>query len=304
MRPAGIVLAGLTFVVLAARWSRLSKRTRVIGAGLAVTFAIYGSGAVHVPDLETAARDIGATLGPYTYLLVGLLAYLETASGLGLVAPGELAVIVGGVSAGQGQIGIELLIAIVWACAFAGDVTSFVVGRSLGRGFLVKHGGALRLTPDRVAQVEKFVVRHGGKTMLVGRFIGLVRALAPFIAGASGMRPRQFIPYAFLAAGIWATAFSVLGYVFWQSFDQAVAIAKQGTIALVAVLAVIGALITVYRFLRVAENRVRARAWLRARARRPVPRKRSQRQSEFRSVDVQRDQVASTRAVRDTGLTP
>ena len=116
------------------------------------------------------------------------MAFLETGAFVGLVAPGETVVIAGGVIAGQGEIELLPLIGIVWTCAILGDTTSFFIGRRLGRGFLEKHGPKVRITHERLEQVERYFDRHGGKTILIGRFIGLVRALAPFIAGSSGMR--------------------------------------------------------------------------------------------------------------------
>ena len=78
----------------------------------------------------------------------------------------------------------------------------------------------MKITHERLEQVEDYFDRHGGKTILIGRFIGLVRALAPFIAGSSGLAYRRFIPYSILGTGLWATVFCVLGYIFWRSFDR------------------------------------------------------------------------------------
>ena len=75
--------------------------------------------------------------------------------------------------------------------------------------------------------MEGYFERHGGKTILIGRFIGLVRALAPFVAGSSGMAFRRFIPFSVVGTGLWATTFCVLGYIFWRSFDQVAHIAGQ-----------------------------------------------------------------------------
>jgi undecaprenyl-diphosphatase len=202
---------------------------------------------VPLPDLEAIAGDVGARLGAYTYLLVGALALLETGAGIGLVAPGELAVVIGGVTAGQGHTALPLLIAVVWACALTGDLISYWLGRRLGRTFLLRHGHLVRLTGPRLGQVERFLGRHGGKTIIVGRFIGPVRAVAPFVAGSSHMAARRFIPATFAAAGLWAAAFATLGYVFWESFAQAAAIAKDGSFALVAVIAVVTVVVIVDR---------------------------------------------------------
>jgi undecaprenyl-diphosphatase len=250
MKPGVLAAAALGAAALAIRWRRLPPRLRAAGILAVLGLAVWGSGLVHLPKLETIASDIGATLGPYTYVVVGAMALLETGAGVGLVAPGELAVVIGGVTAGQGHTDLVALIAIVWACAFAGDVFSYVLGRRLGRSFLLEHGHLVKLTPARLQQVEGFLARHGGKTILVGRFIGLVRALAPFVAGSSRMPARRFVPATFLASGIWASAMSVLGYVFWQSFDEAAAIAREGTLALVGFLVVTVGVIVAWRALR------------------------------------------------------
>jgi undecaprenyl-diphosphatase len=255
MKVGPLILAALTVGALAVRWHRLPRRTRVFVAAIAIGLAVWGSGVIHPPNLETVARDLGATLGSYTYAVVGLLAFLETGAGVGLVAPGELAVVIGGVTAGQGHTNLFVLIAIVWACALLGDLTSYVLGRRLGRDFLLKHGAALKLTPQRLERVEGFLRRHGGKTIVVGRFIGLVRALAPFAAGSMNMPARRFAPAVFLASGAWAAIFTGLGYAFWRSFGEAEVLAKRGSFALVAVVIAVIALVAAYRNLRSPERR-------------------------------------------------
>lgn len=267
MRAGVLILAALAFAALAVRWRRLGAGSRTVVVVAAVGLAVWGSGAIQPPDLEAIARDLGATLGVYTYPVVGLFAFLETGAGIGLVAPGELAVAIGGVTAGQGHTQLEPLIPIVWACAFAGDLTSFVLGRRLGREFLIRHGAVLKLTSARLEQVEGFLHRHGGKTILVGRFIGLVRALAPFVAGASKMPARRFVPVALLAAGIWSAAFTTLGYLFWQSFAEVETIAQRGSFALIGVVVAVAILVALYRLLRTPERRARFRAGLRVSAR-------------------------------------
>jgi len=179
----------LTAVALAgyllARRRKLGRATLAAGAVAVAAGVLIGTGVIELPNLEKLIEDIGTRLGKWTYLLVGALAYLETGAFVGLVAPGETAVLVGGVVAGQGQISLLVLIAIVWGCAVAGDLTSYVLGRRLGRAWLLRHGDRVKITEDRLHQVERFFERRGGLTILIGRFIGLVRALAPFIAGTS-----------------------------------------------------------------------------------------------------------------------
>jgi undecaprenyl-diphosphatase len=185
------------------------------------------------------------------------------------VAPGELTIVVGGVVAGQGKVSVVALMAIVWGAAVLGDTLSFLLGQRLGHDFIVRHGPRVRITPARLSQVEGFFARHGGKTILVGRFVGLVRALAPFIAGASRMPYRSFIPYSVLGAGIWGVGLVALGYVFWQSFDRVAAIAGRGALALATVIVLVVAVVAAVRYLRVPANRARAAGFAREQAARP-----------------------------------
>jgi membrane protein DedA with SNARE-associated domain/membrane-associated phospholipid phosphatase len=220
MRPAWLAgAAALTLYGLVRRKAH-GRVTLALLAAAALAALLVGTGLVPLPDVEGLIEDAGQTLGTWTYALVGALSFLETGAFVGLVVPGETTVIVGGLVAGQGEIDLLLLIAVVWFCAVAGDLTSYVLGRRLGRGFLLRHGGRVKITEERLGQVEGFLDRHGGATILVGRFIGVVRSLAPFVAGASRMPVRRFLPYDILGAGLWATTFCVLGYVFWRSFDQ------------------------------------------------------------------------------------
>ena len=80
---------------------------------------LIGVGVIKLPNFEQLLEDAGQALGKWTYLVVGALAFLETGAFLGFIAPGETAVIVGGLVAGQGQISLLALIAIVWTCCLA-----------------------------------------------------------------------------------------------------------------------------------------------------------------------------------------
>src|SRR3954451_17290055 len=111
---------------------------RVLLLLLAVVAVLYGTEVIHPPSLEKIIKDVGTTLGAWTYVLVGALAFLETGAGIGLIAPGEATILLGGFVAGQRKISLVALLAIVWTCAVAGDVTSYVLGRRLRRGVLLE----------------------------------------------------------------------------------------------------------------------------------------------------------------------
>jgi undecaprenyl-diphosphatase len=270
VKPAWLLGAAALAVFLVVRRRRLEP-TLVVGGVLGVVgMAVYGSGVVHMPNLQATLEDVGRRLGAWTYLLVGVMAFFETGAFVGLLAPGETVMLVGGLVAGQGEIDVLRLIGIAWAAAVAGDVTSFVLGRRLGRAFLVRHGPKVSITEERLEKVEAFFERHGGKAILLGRFVGIVRAVAPFLAGSSGMALRRFLPYDVIGAGLWASTFILLGYIFWASFDRVVHYAEQGALALGTVICLVAGLTWLVRWLREEPNRRRAAAFLEEQAERPV----------------------------------
>jgi membrane protein DedA with SNARE-associated domain/membrane-associated phospholipid phosphatase len=272
MKPFWIVVAAAIVIALVLRWRRFSTERRIFGVLAVAAAAVYGAGLVQLPNIEKVVEDVGTALGTWTYALVGVFAFLETGAFVGLVLPGETALLVGGVVAGQGRISIIVVIGIAWAAAVLGDTASFFLGRRLGRGFLERHGPRFKITEERLTKVEGFFDRHGGPTILIGRFIGLVRALAPFIAGSSKMSYARFLPYDVVGCGLWAAALLLLGYAFWHSFDKALEIAKQGALALGLVIGVVVAIVVAWRQWRRPENREKTRRWLDEQAQRPAVR--------------------------------
>jgi len=270
MRPVWLVAAVLLAAYLVWRRRRLEP-TLLVGGGLAAIAAFaYGLGLFELPNLDTVLKDVGSTLGVWTYLLVGVLCFLESGAFVGLIVPGETAIVVGGFVAGQGHIDVILLIAIAWFAAVAGDLVSFALGRRLGREFLVAHGGKVQITEARIEQVERFYDRHGGKAVFLGRWVGLVRAVSPFLAGSSGMPLRRFLPYDVLAAGGMVTVFALLGYVFWHSLDKVLEIARKGLLALGLTIAFVIGVVFAVQWLRRPANRSALVAWLEAHEHTPL----------------------------------
>ena len=266
MSPGHIVAAVVAVAVAAFAWRRrgsMSGELKVIAVLAVIALAVYASGVLSsLPSLETVIKHVAKALGQGTYALVGGMAFLETGAFVGFIAPGEFTVILGGVIAGEGTIAIVPLIGLVWICAIAGDSLSFLIGHKVGRQFLLKHGPKLRITEDRFKQVEDYFDRHGGKTIVIGRFIGFVRPLAPFIAGSSRMTYGRFLPYSVVGTGLWGTTFCLVGYIFWRSFDKVSKIAGRATLVL-GVLAALVALIFYARHrLKDAEDRERLERWM------------------------------------------
>jgi membrane protein DedA with SNARE-associated domain len=240
-------------------------RKRIVLAIVAVAVAagyFFLSRKLGSLDLQNLLEDISNALGAWTYLLVGAFAFAETGAFVGLVVPGETVMLLGGAVAGQGAIDIYLLIAIAWFAAWLGDTTSFFLGRKLGRNFVLVHGPKVGISHERFEQVEEYFGRHGGKTIFIGRFISLIRAFAPFVAGSSGMQYRAFVPYSILGTGLWASAHILVGYFFSRSIETAGKYAAKGAFLLATLIVIVVGIVWLYRHLREQENRDKTVRWM------------------------------------------
>jgi membrane-associated protein len=196
MRSRGVIVAGLL--------------------GLAATAAAL------VGDLPAVAgelRGLAVALGPWTYVVLAALVALESAAVLGVISPGEAVLAVGGAAAAHGAVELPLVIATAWLAGVAGDATAFRLGRRHGRALLLRAGPRIGLAAARVARLEALVRRWGAAALLVGRYVGLVRSLAPFLAGASGLEARRVAAWSVLGAGLWAGTSVLAGYAFASSLD-------------------------------------------------------------------------------------
>lgn len=241
------------------------RRRRLVFAAIAVAIVVgyyfFGRLLAH-GGLHVLLREISDTLGPWTYLIVGLFAFAETGVFIGLIVPGETMMLLGGAVAGQGAINVYLLIAIAWFSAWAGDSTSYLIGLRLGRGFVLEKGPRFGIDRERFERVEAYFHRHGGKTVFLGRFVSFVRAFAPFIAGSSRMPYRSFVPYSILGGGFFVIGHILIGYVFSRSIDTAAKYAGRGAFLLATLIAVVVGSIALVRHFREEGNRGAAVAWM------------------------------------------
>jgi membrane protein DedA with SNARE-associated domain len=145
------------------------------------------------------------------------------------------------VVAAEGGVDLGLILVVAWAAAALGDLASFLLGQRLGRRFLLARGPAFGVTAARLDRVEGFFGRHGAKAILIGRFVGIVRAVAPFLAGASRLRLRDFLPWSLLGTATWTATFTVVGYAFHHSFAGAAHHLTLGAAVLVTLVLVVRA---------------------------------------------------------------
>jgi undecaprenyl-diphosphatase len=148
-----------------------------------------------------------------------VLPALEAPAFLGLVLPGELVLVLGGVLAQQGRVPLGAALAVGIAGALAGDSAGYWIGHRWGPRLLASRLGR-RVAPARLHRVEALLLRGGGRTLLVGRVTAGARVALPGLAGMLGLRYRTFALWTGAAATVWAVAHVLLGYVAGAGWRQ------------------------------------------------------------------------------------
>lgn len=171
-----------------------------------------------MPAMIERLFDMLRLLGQWGYLVVFLLAFLESSAFLGLLVPGEVAVVIAGFLASKGYLRIGDCLLVVAAGALLGDSAGYFLGRLVGKGYFQRHRRLLLLKEKHVMKAEEYVRRHGGRIVLLGRFVNVLRTMAPFAAGMSRMPYRKFLPYNAAGCVVWSLAFTLLGYFFGHSW--------------------------------------------------------------------------------------
>ena len=151
-----------------------------------------------------------------------VLPALEAPAFLGLVLPGEVALILGGVLASQDRIPLAAALAVGTAGALAGDAAGYWMGRRWGPRLLTTRLGR-RVGPARLHRVESLLLKGGGGPLFVGRCTAGARVVLPGLAGMLGVRYRVFAAWTGAAATLWAVAHVLLGYAAgagWRHVDR------------------------------------------------------------------------------------
>jgi len=151
-------------------------------------------------------------LGSWVYAAIAFTIFAETGLVVTPWLPGESLLLTSGTLAGAGILDIRVLVPLLLVAAFLGDVCNFLIGRFVGRRVLRKPRRFPR--PEHMAQAEHFYARHGAAAIILGRYVPVVRTLAPFVAGMAGMPLKRLMAYAVVAEGSWVVIFLGAGYWF------------------------------------------------------------------------------------------
>jgi membrane-associated protein len=203
--------------------------------------AAAGQAAAEVTGRVTSiTTELAGLSGLLAYLLVAALVFGETAIFLGFVIPGETAAVLGGVLASRGRVSLPLLMLVVVLAAIVGPLVGYEIGRHLGGRLIARP--RLRRVADGVDRAQSVLHRRGGVAVLIGRFIAVLRAMMPAVAGTTRMPYRTFVFYNVVSAVVWGVGYCLLGYAAGSAYAAIERTVGTGVAVAVAVV-VLGAVV-------------------------------------------------------------
>jgi membrane protein DedA with SNARE-associated domain len=181
----------------------------LIVPGLIGVFSVIEE-TMSTPALPGIFQTVEPLLNHYGYLAVALFVTVED---FGIPLPGETILIAAALFAGAGRLNVILVGVVATLAAVVGDNIGFAIGHFGGRALALRFGKYVFLTEERLDKAENFFEHHGGKIIVIARFIEGLRQANGIVAGISGMNWRRFLAFNALGAALWAGVWVSLGYL-------------------------------------------------------------------------------------------
>ena len=166
-----------------------------------------------VIHLDKHLGEIIQAFGKWSYLLLFVIVFAETGLVITPFLPGDSLLFVVGTFAALGSFDLFWVFVILVSAAIIGDTVNYAVGKYFGHKIMTKGGGKF-FKKEYVEETHKFFEKHGGKTIILARFVPIIRTFAPFVAGIGGMDYRKFVVYNITGALLWVSIFLFGGYFF------------------------------------------------------------------------------------------
>ncbi len=157
--------------------------------------------------------EISAQYGVWIYAVLFLIIFCETGLVVTPFLPGDSLLFAAGGIAAVGSMNIHVMVALLLAAAILGDATNFMIGKFFGRKLFANPDSKI-FRQSYLEKTHAFYEKHGGKTIIIARFVPIVRTFAPFVAGMGSMHYGTFIRYNIIGAVLWVLSFSYAGYFF------------------------------------------------------------------------------------------
>jgi membrane-associated protein len=162
--------------------------------------------------LDKHLNEIIQTYGVWTYVLLFAIIFMETGLVVTPFLPGDSLLFAAGTFAGMGSLNVWILFISLSAAAIIGDTVNYWIGHYIGpRAF---SGNIRFLKKEHLERTHEFYEKHGGKTIILARFIPIIRTFAPFVAGIGAMSYGHFISYNVIGGILWVGIFTFFGYFF------------------------------------------------------------------------------------------
>ncbi len=163
--------------------------------------------------LDKHLAAIVTEYGTLSYAILFLIVFVETGLIVMPLLPGDsLLFAAGALAASTGALDIKIIIPLLIAAALLGDNVNYFVGKYLGN-FIKSKEKILFFKREYIEETEAFYAKHGGKTVIMARFIPIIRTIAPFVAGAGSMTYSKYILNCILGAILWVVGITTLGYL-------------------------------------------------------------------------------------------
>lgn len=162
--------------------------------------------------IDAHLGSIISTYGTLTYLILFLIIFMETGLVFTPFLPGDSLLFAAGAFAALNALNIWVLLLILVAAAILGDTANYWIGHFFGKR-IIAHP-KIPIDEEHIKETQKFFHKHGGKTIILARFMPFIRTFAPFVAGVSEMRYDQFLSYNVIGAVLWVGIATLAGYFF------------------------------------------------------------------------------------------
>jgi membrane-associated protein len=164
-------------------------------------------------------KEIIESMSPYGEIAVILIIFAETGLLIGFFLPGDSLLFTAGLLASQGDLNIAFLLIGVFLAAVIGDQVGYNVGRRAGPAIFRKPDAKL-FRQEYVEHTKNFFDKHGPKTIVIARFVPVVRTFAPVLAGVGDMKWRTFATYNLVGAFVWAVGVTLAGYLLSEAIGE------------------------------------------------------------------------------------
>lgn len=178
-----------------------------------------------------------ALLGPWVYFGLWFIVFAETGLAVGFFLPGDSLLVVSGLFAAAGKLNVLLVMLAFFLGSVIGDSTGYWTGRFMGKTLFNRESSFI-FKPSRVEKAKHFFEKYGVKTVVLARFVPIVRTFAPLVVGAAEMPYAKFLTFSILGGALWISSMVLAGYFLGGVIETALGIKLEDHIEKVVIVVV------------------------------------------------------------------